>query len=53
MGQLMKALEAGAEPEISGRDNLHTMALVEASYRSVAERRPVELSAVLEEYGLS
>jgi predicted dehydrogenase len=53
MGQLMKALETGAEPEISGRDNLHTMALVEASYRSVAERRPVELSAVLEEYGLS
>ena len=41
MGQLMRAVEEGTEPEISGRDNLKTMALVEAAYRSVAEGRAV------------
>ncbi len=41
MGQLMKALETGTEPEISGRDNLKTMALIEAAYRSAAEGRAV------------
>lgn len=34
MAQLLCALEQGREPEISGRDNLDTMALVEAAYRS-------------------
>ena len=34
MGQLMKAIETGSEPEISGRDNLRTMALIEAAYKS-------------------
>ena len=37
MGQLMKAVERDEEPEISGRDNLRTMALVEAAYRAVAQ----------------
>jgi hypothetical protein len=32
MAQLLCALEDGTEPEISGRDNLKTMALVEACY---------------------
>lgn len=41
MAQLLVALETGAEPEVSGRDNLHTMALVEAAYRSVELRRSV------------
>jgi predicted dehydrogenase len=41
MVQLMRAVEDGAEPEISGRDNLRTMALVEACYRSAAEGRAV------------
>ncbi len=41
MGQLLIALETGSEPAVSGRDNLHTMALVEAAYRSAAEHRAV------------
>lgn len=41
MAQLLVALETGTEPEISGRDNLNTMALVEAAYRSVELRRSV------------
>src|SRR5262249_54910582 len=34
MAQLLIALETGQEPAISGRDNLKTMALVEAAYVS-------------------
>jgi predicted dehydrogenase len=41
MGQLLIALETGSEPVISGRDNLKTMALVEAAYASAAEHRAV------------
>ena len=36
MGQLMRAIQEDAEPEISGRTTLGTMALVEAAYRSAA-----------------
>lgn len=46
MAQLLCALEAGTEPEISGRDNLGTMALVDAAYRSIDERRAVEIREV-------
>lgn len=46
MAQLLCALETGSEPEISGRDNLGTMALVEACYRSAAEHRAVELTEI-------
>lgn len=49
MAQLLCALEEGVEPEINGRDNLKTMALVEACYRSAAEHRAVALS----EFGAS
>ena len=42
MAQLLIALETGKEPAIGGRDNLKTMALVEAAYRSAAEHRAVE-----------
>ena len=42
MAQLLCALEDGSCPEISGEDNLHTMALVDACYLSVAEHRAVE-----------
>ncbi len=41
MAQLLIALENGTEPAISGRDNLKTMALVEAAYLSAAEHRAV------------
>jgi hypothetical protein len=36
MAQLLVALQTGTEPEISGRDNLKTMALVDAAYLSAA-----------------
>jgi len=49
MGQLLEALASGAEPAVSGRDNLRTMALVEACYRSLDEHRPVALREMLEE----
>ena len=44
MAQLFCALEDATTPEISGEDNLKTMALVEACYRSVAEHRAVAIS---------
>jgi predicted dehydrogenase len=47
MAQLMRAVEDGTEPEISGRDNLHTLACVEACYRSIAEERTVRLDEIV------
>jgi predicted dehydrogenase len=41
MGALMDSLARGVEPEISGEDNLHSMALVEACYTSLERHRPV------------
>ena len=46
MAQLLIALETGTEPAISGRDNLKTMALVEAAYASAAEGRRKEILKV-------
>lgn len=46
MAQLLCALEEGVEPEISGDDNLKTMALVEACYRSAREHRAVEVAEI-------
>ena len=48
MAELLCALEEHAEPSLSGRDNLATMALVDACYRSAKEHRAVELAEVLE-----
>jgi hypothetical protein len=42
MAQLLRAIEEGSEPEISGRDNLRTIALVEAIFRSARDHRVVE-----------
>ena len=44
MGQLQDALHEGKEPMLSGRDNVKTMALVEAGYRSMKEGRSVKLA---------
>jgi len=44
MAQLLIALETGQEPAISGRDNLRTMAQVEAAYQSAAQFRSVALN---------
>lgn len=41
MAQLLVALESNTTPEISGRDNLKTMALVDAAYLSADEKRAV------------
>ncbi len=46
MAQLLCALEDGTPPEISGEDNLNTMALVEACYTSAREHRAVELKEI-------
>ena len=50
MAQLLRAVEADTEPEIGGRDNLLTMALVEACYKSIAERRTVEFSETANQF---
>jgi predicted dehydrogenase len=42
MASLMIAIEAGGEPETSGRDNLMTLQTVFAGYRSMAEGRAVD-----------
>jgi predicted dehydrogenase len=47
MGQLLTAVADGKEPAVSGRDNLHTMALVDACYKSLDEHRPVRLDEIL------
>jgi predicted dehydrogenase len=46
MAQLLVALERKETPEISGRDNLKTMALVDAAYRSADQRRAVAPSEI-------
>ena len=51
MGELIDSITEGREPSIAGRDNLNTMALVEACYRSLEEHRPVAL-AEMEEVNL-
>ena len=43
MAQLLCALEDGGEPEISGRDNLQTVALCEAVFTAATEHRVVAL----------
>lgn len=48
MGQLLEALATGTEPAIGGRDNLKTMALVEACYRSLEEHRAVRPAEITE-----
>jgi len=40
------SIKAGSEPETSGADNLHTLALVEAAYLSAAEHRTVPVSEI-------
>lgn len=43
MAELLVALEKGELPSLSGRDNLKTMALVDACYQSAREHRAIEL----------
>jgi predicted dehydrogenase len=41
MASLMCSIEDGSEPETSGRDNLRTLQIMFAEYRSMAEKRAV------------
>ncbi len=46
MCELLVALETGQQPSISGVDNLETMALVDACYRSAIEQRSIAIREV-------
>ena len=43
----MIAINNDAEPEISAKDNIKTIACVEACYKSIAEKRTVEFKEML------
>jgi predicted dehydrogenase len=47
MADLMNAIASGRPPATNGADNLGTMAIVEAGYRSIREHRAVRISEVL------
>jgi predicted dehydrogenase len=47
MGQLMRAIQDDAEPEISGQVTIGTMALCEAAYRSAEEGEAVSPKEIL------
>jgi len=49
MAQLLVALEEGTEAEISGRDNLETIALCEAVFAAAHDHRVVTVSEFLEQ----
>lgn len=46
MEQLQHAIETGTPPALTVADNVKTMVLIEAGYRSIAERRSVKLSEI-------
>jgi predicted dehydrogenase len=46
MEQLQYALRSGTTPVLNVADNVRTMALVEAGYRSIAEGRTIKLSEI-------
>lgn len=47
MSQLLVALESNSEPEISGKDNLFTMAAVEAAYQSFHSHQAVNINDLI------
>jgi predicted dehydrogenase len=46
MEQLQYALASGTEPVLTVADNVKTIALIEAGYRSIRENRPVRLDEI-------
>jgi predicted dehydrogenase len=46
MGELLDSLSSARQPAISGRENLGTVALVEACYKSLDEHRPVRIDEI-------
>ncbi|MCF7837318.1 MAG: Gfo/Idh/MocA family oxidoreductase [Candidatus Marinimicrobia bacterium] len=49
MQHLLAALAAGQPPKSAIEDNLYVMAVIEAAYRSAADRRPVTLPEIMGE----
>jgi ABC-type polysaccharide/polyol phosphate transport system ATPase subunit len=47
MAQLLVAIEDGKEPEISGRDNVQTVALCEAVFAAAKEHRVTTVAEFL------
>ena len=47
MAQLLIAVENNTEPEISGRDNLTTMAVIDACYQSIKEQKTIYLQDLI------
>lgn len=47
MSDLMTAIESKSEPETNGADNLKTMAVIEAGYRSLHEHRSVSIKEAI------
>lgn len=48
MGELLDSLTESRVPKIGGRENLGTVALVDACYRSLDEHRPVRIQDIIE-----
>jgi len=46
MADLMNAIASNTQPCTNGEDNLGTMAIIEAGYRSMHEHRPVAISEI-------
>ncbi|WP_243075858.1 Gfo/Idh/MocA family protein [Microbacterium sp. SS28] len=46
MEQLQYAIASGTEPELTVADNVRTIALIEAGYRSIRENRPVRVAEI-------
>ena len=42
----MNAIATATEPQVNGEENLGTMAVIEAGYRSIAERRSVPIAEI-------
>jgi predicted dehydrogenase len=49
MAELLCSIESGLPANLNGNDNLKTMALVEAGYRSASEKRAVSISEIMDE----
>jgi predicted dehydrogenase len=47
MGELMDSIVSGKESPTSGRDNLNTMAIIDAGYLSLKEKRSVRIAEVI------
>jgi predicted dehydrogenase len=50
MADLMNAIASENQPTVSGADNLGTMAVIEAGYRSIREHRPVKITEIVTEF---